>query len=176
MGRANHGVRWGIWMANAVKYRQRQRRRTRWKYKSKHFNDDGSVTVQHKPAYTFVRQQTLQPANISFSGTSQYAPLLPAPVGYLFHIQPAKQHVFPFPWSAPPVYYWHAGHRINPRSSVVGAQLRRVHFNGRKQGRLKGTCRAKWAAYIHFKDTLKDGPGMWPAWDPSHRTPVDPDT
>ena len=66
----------------------------------------------------------------------------------------------------------------NTHDQDVGSvwRFKPLLHRGHKIGRQTGFGRKCWGAYRWWRATGGHAGGMWPSWDPQHRTPVDPST
>ena len=175
-GRKNHGKRWAQHIIRGIRYRNRARRQfqsgVRW------WSVD-TWPVGHwkrKPVYAVHWQAYRQPPRKDFAGFKRYVHSPFFPVVPNLHILDAYYKVPPLLYFVPPIPQGLVPHSSHPIQPYLGCALRLVTCRGHKVGRRPKGTRAMWAAYIHFKVTLRHGMGMWPSWDPKHRTPVDPAT
>jgi hypothetical protein len=61
----------------------------------------------------------------------------------------------------------------HPQTAFVALHKRRVFYRGHRVGRMNGFERGCYFAWLSFKRAeVSTGTGVWPLWDPLHRTPA----
>jgi len=177
MGRHDHGVRVHLW--NKRFLRQFRRKQREWK-RAGHYHyfpiQGGPRVTVHRVKWGVVVTDAKSPGMHPWIKHRRHGgrPLLffTYPFSLSFDGRKKLMHVH----GVPPILSLPFFAMDHPKGYVCNVQARGVEPATHKPGRGGAFRRGCWGAFIHFKLTSRFGPGLWPAWDPKHRTPVDPDT
>ncbi len=173
MGRHNHGVRLALWKNRRRRYMRRHQRAWgssgHYKYTS---ILGGPVVVVHRRHIDVGVVGDLMPSHREWDKTTDHAYLLGMLHGWPFVVTRDGRHKCPHIHGIPTINVSLTGHVLRPSFALVGFHVRAVQPARHQPGRGGAFRRGCWGAFIHQKLNS----GLWPSWDPKHRTPIDPAT
>ncbi len=170
-GRHDHGVRRALWKKRKKRYLRRAQREQASGSLETYIDGYTGVLVHRHSPKRHTRRYTYPSPSLEDVITEPHGGPIIFGTPFAYTVAPATHFIPPHIHATPPTTTLGPHHRSHSKLAVLDYHHRSVIHRGRQTRHLTGRQRASWAAFLFWKKHGGFFGGVWPSWDPDHRTP-----